>query len=104
MPNDRQITDPGPADQDLSDLPELIDCDPEVEPPTPTAPPQPQVFIHWATFQYHPPIPISVSYVTDRGEWVVVPFPTNGVPPPAIRMITDNVATQSRAHRTDNVD
>jgi len=26
------------------------------------------------------------------------------VPPPAIRMITDNVATQFGAHRTDNVD
>ena len=103
MPNDHDISQcTNPEDKDLSDLPELIDCDPEVEPQT--APPQPQVFINWANFQHHSPIPISMSYVTDRGEWVVVPFPTNGVPPPSIRMITDNVATQFRAHRTDNVD
>ena len=44
MPNDRDInqanqpTDPA---EDLSDLPELIDCDPNVEPHT--APPQPHV-------------------------------------------------------------
>ena len=103
MPNDRDInqanqpTDPA---EDLSDLPELIDCDPNVEPHT--APPQPQVFLHWANVENHPPIAISMSYLnTDAGEWVVIPFPTNVVPPPAIRMITDNVSTQFRAYRRD---
>ena len=59
MPNDRDINQvnqaPDPA-ENLSDLPELIDCDPNVEPHT--APSQPHVFLQWANVEHHPPIAI----------------------------------------------
>ena len=64
MRNDRDILPTDPA-EDLLDLPELIDCDPDAEPHT--APPQPQVFLHWANFKHHPAIAISMPFVTDTG-------------------------------------
>ena len=96
MPNDAQGNDV-PADQepieteDLSDMPPLIDSEPNLNLPLP------QVYVqYWANAPHHAPVIISVSYITDNGVWVVLPAVQNDPAQLPVRMITDNIGEQFR--------
>ena len=77
--------------EDFLDLPPLLEEDVS-ETPTP---PQ-QVFVtYWANAPT-PAIVISISYIDEHGECVVVPV--NAAERPIVRMITDNIGVQFRRH------
>ena len=78
--------------EDFSDLPPLLEEDVS-ETPTP---PQ-QVFVtYWANAPSPAPTVISISYIDEHGECVVVPV--NAAERPILTMITDNIGVQFRRH------
>ena len=79
--------------EDFSDLPPLLEEDVS-ETPTP---PQ-QVFVtYWANAPSPAPTVISISYIDEHGECVVVPV--NAAERPILpQLITDNIGVQFRRH------
>ena len=71
---------------DETDLPELVDEESDIVLES-TAPPQ-QVFVtYWANAPHHPPTVVSISYINENGECVVL-----------LNMINDNIRVQFRRH------
>ena len=68
--------------------------------PNPNVLPQPQVFVqYWADSPHPAPVIVSISYITDNGEWVVFPVVQNELEQPSVRMITDNIGAQFAPRR-----
>ena len=80
--------------EDFSDLPALLDSEEDIS-ETPT-PPQQVYVTYWANAPHPAPTVVSMSYINEHGECVVVPVPVNAVERPIVRMITDNTGVQFR--------
>ena len=88
-------TTPTIDETDYSDLPALVDEDSEIVLES-TAPPQ-QVFVtYWANAPHHPPTVVSISYINENGECVVLPIPVNAAERPVLNMRNDNIGVPFR--------
>ena len=83
MPNTPEPNPTNVDETDFSDLSPLVeDSDSET-----TTPPQ-QVFVTYCTNAPHPaPTAVSMSYINENGDCVVVPVPVNAVEQPVVRII-----------------
>ena len=87
-------TNPTYDETDYSDLPPLVD-DSDSES---TTPPQ-QVFVtYWANAPHPPPTVVSISYINENGECVVVPITVNAAERPVLTIRNDNIGVQFRRH------
>ena len=79
--------------EDFSDLPPLLEEDVSEMPTLPQ-----QVFVtYWANAPSPAPTVISISYIDEHGECVVVPV--NAAERPILpQLITDNIGVQFRRH------
>ena len=95
MPNTLEPNSTNFDKTDFLNLPQLFKQNSDSEASTPL---QQVLGTYWANALHPSPTVVSISYIIENGECVVVPVPVNAVERPVLRMITNNSGVQFRRH------